>query len=181
MNKVNSIRSAEMGEPASAVRSLSRRTRSSGIRRAAWSNPPQPTDTLQMVGDGMVGRPNTVIREIGLGDTEFMPLGGRRAAQDEVRAPIVATKRVMIVERRGKCRKMEGRRTGRQHTNRCECPPGLCRSGISQAHMTWVTLLNGRWPWRLRAERTLSRRDPIDRRAGCGKTARPVWREGWRT
>ena len=41
--------------------------------------------------------------------------------------------------------------------------------------------MNGRWPWRLRAERTLSRRDPIDRRAGCGKTARPVRREGWRT
>src|SRR5207244_5705298 len=84
-----------------------------GIRGAAWRNPPPPSDTPQMVGDGMAGRPNTVIREIGLGTTEFMPLGGRRTAQDEVRAPIVAKKRVMIVERRV-CRKTEGSWTERQ-------------------------------------------------------------------
>src|SRR5580765_3491774 len=121
MNKVNSIRLVEMGEPASAVRSLSRRVRPSGIRRAAWSNPPPPTDTPLMVGDRMAGRLNTVIREIGLGATEFMPLGGRRAAQEEVRAPVVAKKRVTIVERRA-CRKMEGSWAVRQNTNRCECP-----------------------------------------------------------
>src|SRR3989441_860094 len=117
-----------------------------------------PTDTPLMVGDRMAGRPDRAIREIGLGATEFMPLGGRRAAQDEVRAPIVAMKRVMIVERR-ECRKMEGSWTQRQTTNRCECPRGLCRSGLSQAHMTWMILLNGRRPWRPRAERALSRRD----------------------
>ena len=114
-----------------------------------------------------------------LGRTEFMPLRGQRAAQDEVRAPIVAKKRVMIVERR-ECRKMEGNWTEQQTTNRCECPRGLCRRGFSQAHMTWVILLNGKRPWRPREERALSRRDPIDRRAGCGKSARPVRREGWR-
>src|SRR5438445_13871058 len=179
MNKVNSIRSVEMGEPASAVRSLSQRAKPSGIRGAAWRNPPPPSDTPQMVGDGMAGRPNTVIREIGLGATEFMPLGGRRAAQDEVRAPIVAMKRVMIVERR-ECRKMEGSWTERQTKHRCECPRGLCRRGFCQAHMTWMILLNGKRPWRPREERALSRRDPIDRRAGCGKSARPVRREGWR-
>jgi len=52
-----------------------------------------------------------------LGATEFMPLGGRRAAQDEVRAPIVAMKRVMIVEGR-ECRKMEGSWPERQAINR---------------------------------------------------------------
>src|SRR5438445_4005988 len=177
MNKVNSIRSVEMGEPASAVRSLSQRAKPSGIRGAAWRNPPPPSDTPQMVGDGMAGRPNTVIREIGLGTTEFMPLGGRRTAQDEVRAPVVAKKRVMIVERRV-CRKMEGSWTERQTTNRCECPRGLCRRGLSQARTTWVILLNGKQPWRPREERALSRRESIDRRAVCGKTACTVRREG---
>jgi len=70
-----------------------------------------------MVGDRMAGRPNAAIREISLGATEFMPLGGRRAAQDEVRAPIVAMKRVMIVEGR-ECRKMEGSWPERQAINR---------------------------------------------------------------
>src|SRR6266508_3351882 len=121
INTVNSIRSVEMGEPASAVRSLSRRVKPSGIRGAVWRNPPQPSDTPQMVGDGMAGRPNTVIREIGLGETEFMPLEGRRAAQDEVRAPIVAKKRVMIVERR-ECRKMEGSWTERQKNKPLRVP-----------------------------------------------------------
>ena len=37
--------------------------------------------------------------------------------------------------------------------------------------------LNGKRPWRPREERALSRGDPIDRRAGCGKTACPVRRE----
>src|SRR6266487_3612647 len=78
-----------MGEPASAVRSLSRRVKPSGIRRAEWRNPPPPSDTPQMVGDGMAGRPGMVIGEIGLGVTEFMPLEGQRTAQDEVRAPVV--------------------------------------------------------------------------------------------
>ena len=179
VDKVNSIRSARMGEPASAVRSLSRRVKPFGIRRAAWSNPPPPSDIPQMVGDRMAGRPNTGIREIGLGTTEFMPLGGQRAAQDEVRAPVVAMKRVMIVERR-ECRKMEGSWAERQNITRCECPRGLCRRGVNQAHRTWMILPNGKRPWRPREERALSRRDPIDRKAGCGKSARPVWREGWR-
>src|SRR5712671_235503 len=123
MNKVNSIRSVEMGEPASAVRSLSRRANPSGIRGADWRNPPPPSDTPQMVGDGTDGRPSKVIREIGLGATEFRPVEGRRTAQDEVRAPIVAKKRVTTAERRVG-RKMEGRPAGRQKTHRCECPQG---------------------------------------------------------
>src|SRR5205814_9704356 len=90
VDKVNSIRSARMGEPASAVRSLSRRVKPSGIRSAVGSNPPPPSNIPQMVGDRMARRPNTGIREIGLGTTAFMPLGGRRAAQDEVKAPAVA-------------------------------------------------------------------------------------------
>src|ERR1041385_281115 len=139
MNTGNSIRSVEMGELASAVRSLSRRVRPSGIRRAEWRNPPTPSDPPQMVGDRMAGRPGTEIGEIGLGVTEFMPLGGRRAGQDEVRAPVVAMKRVTIVERR-ECRKMEGSWTERQKMNCCECPKGLCRRGLSQDHMTWVRL-----------------------------------------
>jgi hypothetical protein len=77
MNKVNSIRSVEMGETASAVRSLSRRAIPSGIRGADWRNPPPPSDTPQMVGDGTDGRPSKEIREIGLGATEFMPVEGR--------------------------------------------------------------------------------------------------------
>src|SRR5207249_5344884 len=145
-----------MGEPASAVRSLSRRVKPSGIRRAEWRNPPPASDTPQMVGDGMAGRPGTVIGEIGLGVREFMPLGGRRAAQDEVRAPVVAMKRVTIVERR-ECRKMEGSWTEGQKLNRCECPYGLCRRGLSQDHMTWVRLSNGRRPWKPREERAFSR------------------------
>ena len=57
------------------------------------SNPPRPSGKPQMVGDRMAGRPDTVIREIGLGKTVFMPDEGRRAAQDEVRASVVAMKR----------------------------------------------------------------------------------------
>ena len=78
----------------------------------------------------MAGRPDTGIREIGLGVTAFMPLKGRRTAQDEVRASVVARKRVTTVERRER-RKMEGSWTGRQKANRCECPRGLYRRGIS--------------------------------------------------
>ena len=127
----------------------------------------------------MAGRPDTGIREIGLGRRAFMPAGGRRAPQDEVRASVVAMKRVTIVERRER-RKMEGSRTERQKTNRCKCPRGLCRSGTDRAHMTRQVLPNGRLPWRPCEERALSRGDPIDRKAGCGKSARPFWREGWR-
>src|SRR5580704_2535457 len=179
INKVNSIRFVGTGEPAIDARSLSRRANPSGIRSAEWRNPPPPAAAPQMVGDRMVGRPSTGIREIGLGSTVFMPLEGRRAARDEVRAPIVAMKRVMIVERRGS-RKMEGRWPGRQPVNRCECLQRLYRRGVNQAHMTWVILLKGTRPWRPCEERALFCPEPINRRAGCGKSARPVRREGWR-
>jgi hypothetical protein len=123
----------------------------SGIQGAAWSNPPPPSDIPQMVGDGMVGRPSTGIREIGLGIPVFMPPGGRRAAQDEVRAPIVARKRVMIVERR-EGREMEGNWCRRQTPPRCECPLGCA----AEESAPWLTLSDAPRPWRPRLGRALS-------------------------
>ena len=124
-----------MGEPASAVRSLSRRAKPSGIRGEAGKRSPS-SDIPQMVGDRMTGRPSAGIREIGWEITEFMPLGGRRAAPDEVRASVVATKRVTTVERRER-RKMEGSWTERQTLHRCECPRGLSRRGDRTSPEGW--------------------------------------------
>jgi hypothetical protein len=69
-----------------------------------------------MVGDGMVGKPDAVSRETALGQTEFKlkPMS-RRTARHGVRAFIVATKRVMTVERRNAGRWTDERQnTGRQ-------------------------------------------------------------------
>ena len=129
----------------------------------------------------MAGRQNVGIRETRPGATEFM-LGesSRRAARDGVRASVVATKRVTTVERRER-RNMKDRCTGRRKTNRCECLQRLCRRGERPAQLTWRTPPEGRRSWRPREERALSRpRALINRRAGCGKSARPVRREGER-
>ena len=75
----------------------------------------------------------------------------------------------------------DGRKLGRTTEHKpLRVPARAVPQRDQPSAMTWVRLLKGKRPWRPREERTLSRRDPIDRRAGCGKSARPVRREGWR-
>ena len=97
-----------------------------------------------------------------------------------VRAFVVATKRVTTVERRDAGRwKDEWQNTGR--TNQRECPRGLTNGGSHRAQLTWW--LPNVWRSSLGTRRKAAppRRETTDWKAGCARSACPIWREGWRT
>jgi len=69
------------------------RAKLSGIQRVDWRNPPRPLDKRRWKE---TERSESQVQQAGrsVGDkTEFMPLRGRRAAPNEVRASVVAMKR----------------------------------------------------------------------------------------
>jgi len=113
-----------------------------------------------------------------LGSTRCSWPEGPKSRPTGVRASVVARKRVMSVEPRDAGRwKDEIQNNGRQ-TN-ASAREGYAVAGASRAQLTrrapkvWPTSLCG-----LRA--LASRRETTNWRAGCGKSARPVRREGWR-
>ena len=129
----------------------------------------------------MTGRPGAGIREIGLGPTAFMPPGGRRTAQDEVRASVVARKRSNA---RGAKGTQEG---GKMKARTTEDKPTRVPERASQwwnqpsaSGLVGTERLTGIFGKFANIALPLAR-DTTDRKAGCGRSARPVWREGERT
>ena len=115
-----------------------------------------------------------------MGRTEFMPLRGRRAAQDEVRASVVAKKR-------SNSRGAKGTQEGGKMPNRnTEDEPARVPVRASQC-WTQPSAIDLVETERLRASLgTALCALPLqwrstNRKAGCGRSARPVWREGERT
>jgi hypothetical protein len=112
-----------------------------------------------------------------LGSTRCSWPQGPKSRPAGVRASVVARKRVTSVEPRDAGRwKGEIQNNGRQ-TN-ASARKGYAVAGAGQAQLTWRAPKV--WPTSLCGAAPASRRDPTDRKAGCGKSARPVWREGWR-
>ena len=99
-----------------------------------------------------------------------------------VRASVVAVKRVMTVERRDAGRWKDDRRnTGQTKPARVPARANQRWNTPSAYDLARTEGLAGI----LGDEREMPllplAREPTDWKAGCGKSARPVWREGWRT
>ena len=111
-----------------------------------------------------------------LGSTRCSWPRGPKSRSTGVRASIVAMKRVTSVEPRdaGKWKKEE-QNNGRQ-TN-ASAHQGYAVAGTGRAQLTWRTPKV--WPTSLcgAPNGRISNETPTDRKAGCGKSARPVWRE----
>jgi hypothetical protein len=149
-----------------------------GIQRADWRNPPRPLDKRRWLE---TERSESQVQEAGrsVGDkTEFMPLTGRRAASNEVRASVVAMKR-------GNSRGAKGTQEGGKMKVRTmddkptRVPARASRwwSQPSAIGLVGTRRLNDIFGDRGRHAPS-PKGDPTNRKAGCGKSARPVWREG---
>ena len=148
-------------------------------RAAGWS----PVVAL-MVGDRMVGSPSAVIRETRRGQAGVHGQEGPKSRPAGVRASAVVTEAGNgTVEREGT--QESGRMTDGMTDNK---PARVPRKWlIQQWHppsaidlADTVERSEGHRPWGRGEEPLPLNRAPTDWKAGCGKSARPVWREGWR-